>query len=198
MAVTFTSARELLAIQAATLSVEATRAGLSALATALTNLSTEITNNSLITESEFFGGGSTNFSATGGTGGTTPSGGSASGSGSDKDSAAVAWSNMLSSAASVISAYNMNSLRDSFVPVDSTKFWENVSGIATDVNRLATNSDGMLVAVSDMKERATGEGLHIVGPWEWLGMSSIVKLYEEKGIDLTELKAKVDAVPKSI
>jgi hypothetical protein len=42
-----------------------------------------------------------------------------------------------------------------------------------------------------------GDGAHIVGPWEWLGMSSIVKLFDEQGVDITALKASVDSIPKS-
>jgi len=49
-----------------------------------------------------------------------------------------------------------------------------------------------------IKTLGEGNGFHIVGPWEWLGMSSIVKLYKERGVDLVALKAEVDAVPKSI
>ena len=47
-----------------------------------------------------------------------------------------------------------------------------------------------------IKNLAQGDGVHVIGPWEWLGYASIVKLFEDKGINLAELKAKVEAVAK--
>jgi hypothetical protein len=44
---------------------------------------------------------------------------------------------------------------------------------------------------------ADSENLKIISPWEWLGISSIVKLYDEKGVDYTALKSRVDSISKS-
>lgn len=51
--------------------------------------------------------------------------------------------------------------------------------------------------IETIKTLAEGDGLHIVGPWEWLGQVGIVQYLEDKGLDLGELKAKVDAIPKT-
>ena len=51
--------------------------------------------------------------------------------------------------------------------------------------------------IETIKTLAEGDGLHIVGPWEWLGQVGIVQYLEEKELDLAELKAKVDAIPKT-
>ena len=39
--------------------------------------------------------------------------------------------------------------------------------------------------------------LKVISPWEWLGISSIIKLYDEKGVNYDALKARVDSIPKS-
>ena len=45
--------------------------------------------------------------------------------------------------------------------------------------------------------RPNGQGIRMASPWEWLGMSSIVKYYEEQGINVASLKQAVDTLPKS-
>jgi hypothetical protein len=42
------------------------------------------------------------------------------------------------------------------------------------------------------------DGLHVISPWEWLNVSSIVRFYQENNVNLTELKNIVDNLPKSI
>ena len=49
----------------------------------------------------------------------------------------------------------------------------------------------------DLAAGRTNSGVKILSPWEWLSMSSIVKLYTEQGLDLTALKKSVDVLPKS-
>jgi hypothetical protein len=51
--------------------------------------------------------------------------------------------------------------------------------------------------IETIKTLAEGDGLHILGPWEWLGQVGIIQYLEEKELDLAELKAKVEALPKS-
>jgi hypothetical protein len=41
------------------------------------------------------------------------------------------------------------------------------------------------------------DGLHVISPWEWLNVSSIVRFYQENNVNLTELKNIVDNLPKS-
>jgi hypothetical protein len=49
--------------------------------------------------------------------------------------------------------------------------------------------------ISNMTD--TSGNLKVISPWEWLGISSITKLYDEKGVNYADLKARVDAIPKS-
>lgn len=89
-------------------------------------------------------------------------------------------------------------------PVDATIESVSVRLISPDImlvkqlNLLNVSQSGILETHQGIKTLGEGNGFHIVGPWEWLGMSSIVKLYKERGVDLVALKAEVDAVPKSI
>ena len=185
MAVTFTSTRAILAIQATSLAAEATSAGLTSLATALTNLSSEITANSSITEQEFFGGGSTSFSGTGGTGGATPTGGSSSGTGTDKDSAAMVWANILDTAASIISAHNSNVAREIAVNNDSTQGIVSIAySLGMIKNSLSTMSatqttiEGHHRAIKDLAE---GNGIHTISPLEFINFISSYRYLIEGG-----------------
>lgn len=188
MAVTFAATRTLLSTMATTLSTEATSAGLSSLATGLTNLSTEIlTTNSAITETEFI---------TNGAGRT--------------------WADVINSAALIIGAKNINSIRDHFVANDSTKFWSNISNITSEIQNISNKTDSIasyqkidvekqtiiadkqttiatnsatiaekLTAIETyqktLKELGEGEGIHMIGPYDWLGLISIYRLLVEQG-----------------
>ena len=69
--------------------------------------------------------------------------------------------------------------------------------IATQTTTIAAQQTTMATKLTALEARAADQGIHIVGPWEWLGMSSIVKLYDEKGVNYEALKARVDSIPKS-
>jgi len=163
MAVTFTATQTLLAAQATALSAQATTAGLSALATALTNLASEIAGNSP-TEREFFGGG---------TGTTTYPG---SGSHTDWDSAALVWSNTITSAAQVIKTKIAN---DMAADLDEIK--TDVDTIAIQSTTMAAKQTSMDVYIGALKTMAETDGLHIKSPWEYIGLFNLIQLYEKEG-----------------
>ena len=73
------------------------------------------------------------------------------------------------------------------------------SEINDKVNSSNVTSEELSATVSRIKELAEGanDGIKVLGPWEWVGISSLIKLYQEQGVDLNELKAVIDAVPKS-
>lgn len=195
MAVTFTQTQSLLQVMATTLSSEATVAGLASLSSGLTGLATEIGQS--VTEKEFFGGGSTSFSASGGTGGATPTGGSSSGTGIDNDSAAIVWANILDTAASIISAHNSNVAREIAVNNDSTQgivsiayslgMIENSLGtIADKQSTIADKQTLMEEYQKTMKDLAEGNGIHILGPYEYLANILLYKNLVEEGNILKE------------
>lgn len=69
--------------------------------------------------------------------------------------------------------------------------------IATKTTDIAGHQQTLAQKVSIIENRASDLGVKIIGPWEWLGLSSIVKLYDEKGVDYNALKARVEQIPKS-
>jgi hypothetical protein len=68
--------------------------------------------------------------------------------------------------------------------------------LATQTTTIAAQQTTMATKLTALEARAADQGIKIVGPWEWLGMSSIVKLYDEKGVDYNALKARVEQIPK--
>ena len=223
MAITYTAARALLASQATTLAAQATIVGLTSLATALTNLSTEITS-ATISEDEFFGNGSTSYTSTGGTGGASPTGGTSSGSGTSKGSAAQVYAQILNSAAHTINCSNFNivfdngstplgtilseiaqasensaqSLADMSVAI--TPGSTTIGAILSDIAQASENSAQSLAGIYD---RSKGDGIHMKGPQDWIGLISTYKLYIENAgpekITLAEFEAfynKIKDLPK--
>ena len=67
----------------------------------------------------------------------------------------------------------------------------------TDTTILADNIQILSTKISEMQTLASSSGIHTIGPYEWLAYSSILQLYEEQGIDIASLKARVDALPKT-
>jgi len=197
MAITYTSAKALLAVQATAVSTEATSAGLTSLATALTNLSSEITASS-VTENEFFGNGITD-----------------SGIVTTKGSVASVWSEIIHSASQIVAAHNSNSIRDNFVPVDSGKFWEQFSGMVSDVSTITGNQTVIANTQSVIADKTTaietyqkrikelGEtsGVRIRSPYEALSMVTLYKLLIEQAtilenIDTVNEQEKAAALAK--
>lgn len=102
------------------------------------------------------------------------------------------------------------------VAIDYTSYYER---IATALETLATNSTAIKTAVETiatqqttiavkqtametyqkkLKELGEADGIHVVGPYEWLSMYSIYRLLVEQGTtDFASLKAQVDALPKN-
>ena len=202
MAVTFTSARAILIIQATSLADEATSAGLTSLATALTDLASEITANSSITEQEFFGGGFPN-------------------------SAAIVWANILDTAANVISAHNSNVAREIAVNNDSTQgivsiayslgmIENSLSTISGHSNTIADKQTAMSATQTTMattqttieghhraiKNLAEGNGIHTISPLEFISFISSYRYLIEGGEIAKELptltEKELDKINKRI
>jgi len=62
--------------------------------------------------------------------------------------------------------------------------------IHTTLNVIANNS-------RILGDKAKGDGIRIISPWEWLGQSGMVRYLESQGANLDELKAQVDQIEKS-
>jgi len=184
MAVTFTAAKTLLALEATILATEATVAGLTTLSTALTDLSTEIAQS--VTEEEFFGGGTTNYA--GGGGGFT---------GTEHGSAAIVWSKTLDLAAAAIRTKNSSLIKVSLdnIATDIDAIATDIDAIATDIDTIASNSttikDKQTILADKqtaietyqkkLKELGETTGIRSRGPFESWGNISTYKFLIEQG-----------------
>lgn len=72
-----------------------------------------------------------------------------------------------------------------------------VETIAAQQSIIAIKQTAIETYQKKIKELSEGEGVHMVGPWEWLSMYAIYKLLVTEGVtDFASLKAQVDALPK--
>lgn len=99
------------------------------------------------------------------------------------------------------SSYNQsNNLIASVYTVANTANVNSVD-LMTVLGQLVSNTEILSnnsVEFIDLAAGRTNSGVRIISPWEWLSMSSIVKIYAEEGADLAALKRQVDALPKSV
>ena len=93
-------------------------------------------------------------------------------------------------------------------PPDYTSYY---ASIATALGTIATNSTEIKNSLATiattlgeieghqqkLRELGEGPGIHVIGPWEWVGLSSIVKLLQDKGADFAALKSAVESLPKN-
>ena len=95
-------------------------------------------------------------------------------------------------------ATNSTAIKNSLAAIDTDfdTLKTQLTTIATQSTTIATQQTTMATKLTALEARAADQGIKIVGPWEWLGMSSIVKLYDEKGVDYNALKARVEQIPK--
>jgi hypothetical protein len=83
---------------------------------------------------------------------------------------------------------------------NSTDIKTSLSSINTHLSTVATNTTTISTNSTTMTTLATGTGIHIVSPYEWLGYMSLYKLYvEDNGAiglsKLAEYKDKIRALP---
>jgi len=182
MTVVYTNARALMAVEATSLAAEATTAGLTSLATALTNLATEITTNNGVggaTDADFYGGSGN------------------SGLFQIYNQTLISAANIIRShIANTVAGYT-NTIQTKLTSIDSTlsniktdldTISTNISGINTSMSGIKTDMDGIKTDLDTMSSNSTaiknlaqGTGIHMVGPYDWLGFASIYHLYVEQG-----------------
>lgn len=83
---------------------------------------------------------------------------------------------------------------------DSSTLSSIVSGIESNLSAMSTNIGTMTTNSTAIKNLASGTGIHMVGPYDWLGYMSMYKLYvEDTGAigltKLTEYKDKISSLP---
>lgn len=75
-----------------------------------------------------------------------------------------------------------------------------LQGTATITGTLYPINSAMNIIANNSRilgDKAKGDGIRIISPWEWLGQSGMVQFLEGQGANLDELKAKVDQIEKS-
>jgi hypothetical protein len=169
----FTSAKAVLAAQATALAGEATTAGLTALSTALTNLATEITYTS-INDAQFF---THNFTV------SYDQYGVPQYTNYWPYNVGQTWAQIISSAAETIRARVANNTYTKIADIDTqvTTIATNTANIATYINNMKTDLDTLAANSTIMKDLAQGTGIHVIGPYDWIGYASLYHLYVEQG-----------------
>jgi len=94
------------------------------------------------------------------------------------------------------------------VEIDYTSFYERIATavetIATQTTTIATQTTTIANTLIEieahqqkLRELAQGNGIHMVGPLDWLSMYGIYKSLLGQGItDFASLKAQIDTLPK--
>ncbi len=72
------------------------------------------------------------------------------------------------------------------IATNSTAIKTAVESIATQQTTIATKLTAIETYQQRIKELAEGTGVHFVGPWEWVGLLSLYKLFIEEGKILEE------------
>jgi len=79
---------------------------------------------------------------------------------------------------------------------------DNISVQSTTISQQQTTIAAKQTAIETyqkkLKELGEGDGVHILGPYEWLSMYAIYKLLVDQGVtDFASIKAQIDALPKN-
>lgn len=70
--------------------------------------------------------------------------------------------------------------------------------IATQITTIAEKTTAIETYQKKMKELGEGDGIHMVGPYEWLSMYAIYKLLvQQNDNNWASIKAQIDALPKN-
>ena len=79
------------------------------------------------------------------------------------------------------------------IDIDTTSIAAQIILIAGYLSTMASNTTTIATKLTDIethqqriKELAEGTGIHFVGPWEWVGLLSLYKLFIEEGKILDE------------
>lgn len=86
------------------------------------------------------------------------------------------------------------------IAANSTNIKNSLTSIDTQITTIATRTTTLATNSTTMTTLATGPGIHIVSPYEWIGYASLYKLYvEDTGAiglaRLSEYKDKILGLP---
>lgn len=90
----------------------------------------------------------------------------------------TAMSGYLSNIASSLATIN-TSLNT--IETNSTTAAEQLTTLATQTTTIASKQTAMETYFKKIKELAEGTGVHIIGPWDWIGLVALYKIFIEEG-----------------
>lgn len=78
------------------------------------------------------------------------------------------------------------------IATNSTAIKNSIAAIETQQTTLVTQQTTIANKITALEARAAGAGIHTVSPWEWIGISSMVRVLQQTNVDLVELKNYVE------
>lgn len=88
-------------------------------------------------------------------------------------------------------ATNSTAIKNSLAAIES-----DIDTMATQTTTIATQQTTLATKVTDMRDMAFNDGIHIKSPWEYLGMYSLINLFNEKGWNKAEAKSTVESTSR--
>lgn len=64
---------------------------------------------------------------------------------------------------------------------NSTTIKDSISNISTNTDTIAANTTTLATNSTTLTELGQGTGIHMIGPWDWIGLVSLYKLFIEEG-----------------
>lgn len=80
----------------------------------------------------------------------------------------------------------------STIATDTTSISGSASTVSTNVATMTGNTTSIKDDIASLEERGRTKGIKIISPWEWIGIASIVKIFDEKKEDYKKMKARVE------
>lgn len=81
---------------------------------------------------------------------------------------------------------------------NSTAIKNSLTSIDTNITTQTVNLTSIKNNLNTLTTLAQGTGIHMIGPYEWVGISSMIKVFQQTNQDLVALKNYVEAsVPRT-
>ena len=69
--------------------------------------------------------------------------------------------------------------------------------IATNLTVIASNSTDMKNSLNTLATLGSGPGIHMIGPWDYIGLYQSVRMLEQDHIPFQELLDKINSLPRA-
>jgi hypothetical protein len=65
-----------------------------------------------------------------------------------------------------------------------------------DVDQITKNSTAMTSDIDTITSLASNSGIEVAFPWDWVGVATVLKAYQDEGLNILDFKNIVDRLPK--